>query len=441
VTVAQQVLAKASAYEVTIVEEYTVGGDIKKYDENGPTQTKNREWIVLKGGETVDETYEKLSSIYGGGVITTQFTGGIFTLVWKLKVPALSVPEGFTTLAPMPKGTLLTVAKVPELIKQFTVGTVCKGDIGITETAKKSLPPIDEVIEEVMHLSPQAFLDYLANAKIKRKDKRANRLEESLLACHAEVEKRMKMIELGNQMLKDVHSQSYEYPADFEEFVPKIRGDYWNIHTRTIGHVTLHEFFFKTDMHLEYMAVIIGRTGRGKSELIKALASRISDRDDYAKFCFIKKSLDQCGAMTRTGSILQAGAFACTDLDLVTLKDDVAFDIDEKKAICKVNEPASFRARYWAATLPECVPRIFAVNIGPDGNYDHWFKRNCLEACAALCNGDVQACANASDEQEACMRQVVIFKVDDMMYKPKVNSPGKKSVAASKFANRKPGFD
>jgi hypothetical protein len=441
VTDAQQVLAKASAYEVTITEEYVESGEIKKYDDNGSTQTKNREWIVLKGGENVDEAYEKLSGIYGGGVITTQFTDGVFTLVWKLKVPALAVPEGYAALAPMPKGTLLTVAKVPDLIKQFKVGTVCKGDIDITEVAKKKLPPVDEVIEEVMHLSPQAFLDYLGNAKINQKDKRATPLEQSLIACHTEVEKRMKMIEMGNQMLKDVHSQSYEYPVDFEEFVPKTRGDYWDIHSCTIGHVTLHEFFFKSDMHLEYIAVIIGRTGRGKSELIKALASRISDRDDYAKFAFIKKSLDQCGAMTRTGSILQAGAFACTDLDLVTLKDDVPFDIDEKKAICKVNEPASFRARYWAATLPECVPRIFAVNLGPNGEYDNWFIRNDLSACAALCNGDVQGCKNATDEQEACMRQVVIFKVDDMMYKPKINSPGKKSVAASKFANRKPGFD
>ena len=75
---------------------------------------------------------------------------------------------------------------------------------------------------------------------------------------------------------------------------------------QTTESVPLHDFFFRTDMALEYMTMLHGLTAHGKSKFIEAFASGISDRDGYEKLAFVKKSLDQMGAC------------ACTDLDLVT---------------------------------------------------------------------------------------------------------------------------
>ena len=341
-------------------------------------------------------------------------------------------------LAPTEKSKKMTLGKVTDLMKTF-IEPKHKADIKLYVAEKTKLPGFEETCDEVIHMTEKQLTGFLGEAKICRKDKRATPLQMSTLASQAEIKERIKMCAIANQMLKQVGSQGYVYPSSFKNWVPHMKGKFWDIHSETIKEVTLHQVFFETDMHLRNWVVIIGLNGRGKSTLICALASAEAENYEFESYMFCKQ-LDPLGCATKTQVILQAGAFAFTDMNLVSLKDNVPLDMEELKSMAKVDEDGSFKARYYNATLPAGVPRIVAVNAGqrPDGGpkFDTWFLEQGLAGCAALVNDDAAAIKASSDAQQAVVRNTTVFTITDFLYE-KDDKLEKKDPISSKFATRK----
>ncbi len=70
-----------------------------------------------------------------------------------------------------------------------------------------------------------------------------------------------------------------------------------------------------------------------------------------------------------------------------------------------VVEGCCIAARYFNATIPSLVPRIFAVNSAGD----EWFADRGLSGIAALCRADDAALASAHPDDQAMARRVLLF--------------------------------
>jgi hypothetical protein len=420
------------------VENVEGGGEHKAYSAHDEAQTKNKHWVVIQGGASHTEAFEALKKI-ASGCLSAQFTNGVYSLIKKEHQPALVVPEGFTTLSAGPPNSKITINKAPSLIKRFTeVPHVT--NYGLFENSEEKLPDFEEVVDELLGLSEKDLQSWLGNAKIAAKGKKATSMQKAALASQAELKDRVKINEIGNQMLKKVGSQAFQFPSSFKSFVPKLKGLWFDVRTNTIKTMTLYECFFGSDMHLRNWVVIIGLNGRGKSQLVMALCSKLAETYESEIFCF-GKHLDPLGCTTRCHAILGVGCFGFTDMNLVSLKDNVELDFEEKKGLAKVDEDATYKARYYPATLPAGVPRILAVNVGQlaDGSpkYSAWFERQSLLGCAALANENLEELLKCSDDQQAVARNTVVFKVSDFLYDKAPEDAKKTDPIAQKFANRK----
>ena len=128
------------------------------------------------------------------------------------------------------------------------------------------------------------------------------------------------------------------------------------------------------------------------------------------------KGIDPLGALTRSGEIACAGAIIFHDVELSS-QNDVALSQEAVKSLFDVNEAASVPARYHMAILPRCVPRMFSVNSGVrvDTNavdYGRWFELHGLTGAAELARGNYAALGDASDQQLAILRRLVVFWCD-----------------------------
>jgi len=151
---------------------------------------------------------------------------------------------------------------------------------------------------------------------------------------------------------------------------------------------------------------------------VHALCREVSFRHDYTRYGCCK-ALDPFGIMTKKDATRSLGAFGFNDLDLVS-QNQQPLSEEAKKALFRVEEAADIPARYHLATLPEFVPRLFAVNVGrgQDGEiwWDDWFVKNGVQALAALVNEDVEALNRMDSHNQATARGAVVFRVADALY-------------------------
>ena len=223
----------------------------------GCANTKNKKFVVLRGGESCAEAYKDLQGV-GNGCIAAEFENGVFSLILKNHIPALAVPTGYVAHSTVPKNKHQTMGQTPELIGQFTAVRHC-GDFEILMNAEKSLPLYEEVMEELIHLSPKELENFFGNAVIR--GKQGSPIERAALKAREWVMKRMNMMDLGNASMILRGEQGFTYPKDFHKWVKDLIGLWFDIHTNTIKTITLHEFFFTTDMHLLNWAVFLGLRG------------------------------------------------------------------------------------------------------------------------------------------------------------------------------------
>ena len=414
---------------------FSKDGATEAYTQHEPTQSKNRYWLVVKGGDSCEAAFQALHKT-AKGCISSEFTNGTYSIINKEHSPSFDAPEHFTVLSPTEKLKKITVNKTPEIIKVFTA-VKHKGNFSVFEATTKSLPKFDEVVEELIVMSEKEFTSWLGDARIAKRDKKQTPLQESALASVVELKDRIRMNDIGCQMMHLVGSQGYRYPEDFVADVPGIKGLFFDIHTEKIQEISWDDCNFETDMHLRNLVVLIGMRGGGKSMLVKATASKQADMYDFEKFAF-GKIFDPYGCSTKSGAILQCGSFAWADCDLVTLRENSPFTVSECKAFCKADEPGQFRARHYPACLPAGAPRLVAVNMGENGDYGKWFRENNMHGCECLANNDLRGLLGCSDDMQAMARNCTVFCVGKrFLYKPDDKKKASVDPLALKFANRK----
>ena len=428
-------MVKGTNFEIKAVDKFEGGGDdSKQYEAHDEAQTKNKVWVVVKGGATHSEAFDTLKNA-APGCLASQFANGVFTLVKKEYTPNLAVPDGFTSLSPVEKNKKLTVGKTPGLVKLFKE-VPHTANYNLFEATNKTLPAFEEVVDELIVMTEKEFTSWMGDARIAKRDKKQTPLQEAALASVSELKDRIRMNEIGCQMMVPVGSQGFRYPEDFLSDVPGMMGYYFDIHTETIKQISWDDCNFETDMHLRNLVVVIGMRGGGKSQLVKATASKQADMYDFDKFAF-GKIFDPFGCSTKSGAIMQCGSFAWADCEMVTLRENSPFTTAELKAFSKVDEPGQYRARHYPASLPAGVPRLVAVNMGEGNDHGKWFRENRMYACECLANNDLTGLLGSSDDMQAMARNCTVFPIGKrFLYKP---DDTKKSAdpISSKFANRK----
>jgi len=398
-------------------EEYHKEGEMSSFTPGKAAGTKNRNWVVIKGNGSLEDLWEKTKDM-AEGTVCAAFDTGNFALIYKDKNLTLTAPEGHQLLAPT--DGRMGYMKAYEIAQKFFKTTFI-ANLKLKDR-DDALPDFDQITDYLADYDKKKLNQYTANAKIAKKTKTCTPMQTAVLACVSEVQQFVAFMEKSNQMIYSV-TEGFQYPRDFASWLPLLLGVYWCARTQQIKQISLVDCIDKTNMYLKNLICFVGLNGRGKSELIRAIAKRLSKAHGFDKYCF-GKSLDPVGCMTKSGSINECGAVALTDLDLVSLMN-TPLSLEHKKGLMKVEEAAHYAARYGEAILPKLRPRILAVNATQNRQgiqWSGWFEAQGLEACAALAAHDAGAFRACSDEQQAVARNITIFRIDNFAYDQVANA-------------------
>ena len=410
-------------YNLETCENYTKEGDDVYFTAGDMIfEGKNRCWLLLKGDDW-DSTFQAAKQL--GDTICTKFTSGCFAIIHKDKDMAFKTPEGFTMMAAT-KCKRLGALKVVEVLKTFFHGP---HKANVTKKEKRALPAWSEMQEFFMNFDTPSFIQYLAEAKLAKKEHRLSQTQEAALVVATELKDYIKTVEISNEMVKDVVERTFTYPDEMMK-LPKLVGLHYE-EGKGIFKITFDEANVKTDLHLRKAIILAGFPGSGKSSAVRSVAKMQAEAYGYTRYVF-GKALDPFGCLAKSGGARTIGAVAVTDLDMVSAANE-KLSIEEMKGIFKVDEQAAFRARYFPGQMPEMAPRLFAVN---SENKDQWFLDQGLEGCAALARNDLAALKSCNQHQRAAARSVVIFHVQDFLFE-KTPESMKRDPVVQKFLQRK----
>jgi len=378
---------------------------------------KSRHWLVVAGAESAEELYDTMKEA-GCHSIITKFQGGTYALVFKDYDKAIDI-GALTMHSPLTQGRL-SKSKVLELVKVFLSGGVI-GDLKLKEQGE--LPDWDETIAELAKLTIDELNVFLANATNHKRQKCETPLEASTLNMEKYIVPYIKKLKESHTMLFKASDGPYRFPQDFVPTIMDMEGEFWNHIDEELKTMTLREVL-SSDIMYRRSLIFVGKSGRGKTRMLEAMARRICVKDSY-EYYISGTSIDPLGLLTLSGKIRQAGALVLSDFDLVTLQNQ-QMSKENVKIFFKADEQGGIKARYHEAMMQRGWPRLLSINSDVYGpahamagqiDYAHWFRsQSHCQSIIAIIEKDTTFLSTMGGNDEAIARSVIVFKVPDYLF-------------------------
>jgi len=392
---------------------------------------RGREWVVMKGGASLEDAYEAASNL-GDGVIAARFEEGVHTLIHRESAARdfpVAVPEGFQLVAFPAHGRLSKTAR-QSLIKLFLDSELIGSMMRITSTLT-----FREVVEKLPLGDPHKMLEIVANARHAKKQGKHDELKNAIVSMATEIKQYAKLMR-GNLKIKHISTVQIIYPERFPDWVPDLEGYYWDSDRKVFVTVTLKDVVDgRETLYMEFMIVLVGLSKGGKSTLATGIAQRLAKAHQYENIIFTKGTLAPFGLMTKAGTMATVGGFVFSDCILEAYRKK-PLNSEEKKGFMKVDEDCSFAAPHGDAVMPQYVPRILAINSGgtdAEPDYGFWFDREKMPVSAAVARKQSEKLQNMSSEDTAFARHLIIFRIDRKTYNP---TGGPNAERQKRFASR-----
>jgi hypothetical protein len=308
-------------------------------------------------------------------------------------------------------------------------------------------PPEDEYTfakccEVVKKWSPAEFHSRVADAKLHSKHKTATLFEQSLLIMHVELKQYVDLRHRASNMLLPLNDpKHFDIPGDFIDGVMNLAGVHFNHVTQRLESVTLKSWL-QSSLCREKMAIFLGTERTGKSELQHAIgrhmcrrsfSNGIVEKSTY----YYSSALDPLGVLSREGALDTCSSIHLKDSDLVVLMNSTLTKEELKDVVC-TKEAASHRARYFPAVWPARAVRTASWNTGKtfEGEVDwgYCLRSVGLSMLQPMLDDAVEECTSKilqrSSDDKAIISRVVIFKVTEKLYVPKVSEQSQAAAAA-----------
>ena len=230
---------------------------------------------------------------------------------------------------------------------------------------------MNDAYTEVQHLSGPEFAELVGDAKMKCEPDRTD-LEKVLVKCEAQLKTMRSKAERAHALVREVGLENPPVlPFRAYQGLDRLKGSALDAITGDPIACTFTEYVHNPDLHMQYVACLLGKGGLGKTPLCKSACVywAVSYQGKFYGTPPEKCYYLQCNTVDMLKEFKQGGVLK--SWTPIFLDEFQAADIKQQgivgenglKVLCEAWEGGTIRARYHDIILPTSVPRIFAANV------------------------------------------------------------------------------